>query len=201
MKKIAIINGLIVDGTGAPSYKGTILVENDRIINIGSGSTAEEFIKEADEVIDANGQVVAPGFIDSHSHSDLELLIKPMLAPKIRQGITTEVLGQDGVAMAPLPTEFIEDWRKNIGGLDGDTDDIDWNFQTVSNYLDLIRDSKNTSNFTYLVPHGNVRLSVLGFSEKKADSNDIKAMCDEVRIAMEAGCVGLSSGLIYMPCA
>lgn len=201
MKKTAIINGLIVDGTGACSFKGDILVENDRIINICTDSSLEDFTKDAYEIIDANGHIVAPGFIDSHSHSDLELLLKPMLTPKIRQGVTTEVLGQDGVAMAPLPIEYIEDWRKNIGGLDGDTEEIDWKFETVENYLELIRKSGNSSNFTYLVPHGNVRLSVLGFSEKKADSNDIKAMCSEVRLAMEAGCVGLSSGLIYIPCA
>jgi N-acyl-D-amino-acid deacylase len=201
MKKTAVINGLIVDGTGKPSYKGSLLIEGDRISAIGKEGEGPDLSKNADRIIDAKGQVVSPGFIDSHSHSDLAILLQPLLELKIRQGITTEVLGQDGVAMAPLPKKYIDDWRKNIGGLDGDSDDIDWNYQTVEEYLNLIRKSDSLSNSAYLVPHGNVRLSVMGFSEKKAKPHEINAMCDEVRKAMEAGCVGLSSGLIYIPCA
>jgi len=201
MKKTALINGVIVDGTGGPSFKGDILIEGDRIIALKREGEAHEFRTQADLVIDALGQVVAPGFIDSHSHSDLQILLDPLLKPKLRQGITTEVLGQDGVAMAPLPGPFIDDWRKNIGGLDGDSDEMDWTYETIEGYLDRIRHSGSTSNSTYLVPHGNVRLSVLGFSEKKATGANIKAMCDEVRKGMEAGCVGLSTGLIYIPCA
>ncbi|MDC7218949.1 MAG: D-aminoacylase [Spirochaetales bacterium] len=201
MKKTAVINGLIVDGTGEPSYKGSLLIEGDRIIGLYKEGEAPNLEEQADRVIDAKGQVVAPGFIDSHSHSDLKILLQPLLELKLRQGITTEVLGQDGVAMAPLPKKHIADWRKNIGGLDGDSDDIDWNYRSVEGYLDLIRGSGSSSNSAYLVPHGNVRLSVMGFSEKKASSRETAQMCHEVRKAMDAGCVGLSSGLIYIPCA
>jgi N-acyl-D-amino-acid deacylase len=199
MHTTAIINGVIVDGTGAPSYEGDILIRGERIAAVRRRGQGETLV--ADTVIDARGRVVAPGFIDSHSHSDLQILLDPVLAPKLRQGITTEVLGQDGVAMAPLPGEYIDDWRKNIGGLDGDSDELDWTYGSVEAYLDRIRESGTASNAAYLVPHGNVRLSVLGFSEKKADADEIQAMCAEVRKAMEAGCVGLSSGLIYIPCA
>lgn len=201
MVKTAVINGTIVDGTGQAAYEGDILIQGDRILGIEKRGGSEDLAGQADLTIDAGGRIVSPGFIDSHSHSDLNILLEPLLELKIRQGITTEVLGQDGVAMAPLPSEHIEDWRKNIGGLDGDSDEIDWNYQTVEGYLDLIRQSGTASNSAYLVPHGNVRLSVLGFSEKKAGPEETQAMCDEVRKAMEAGCVGLSSGLIYIPCA
>lgn len=201
MKKTAVINGIIVDGKGGPSFNGDILIQGERIIDVKREGEGHGFCDQADQIIDAHGQVVAPGFIDSHSHSDLEILLDPLLKPKLRQGITTEVLGQDGVAMAPLPGQYIDDWRKNIGGLDGDSDELDWTYETVDGYLNRIRNSGSASNSTYLVPHGNVRLSVLGFSEEKGTDADIKAMCAEVRKGMEAGCVGLSSGLIYIPCA
>ena len=74
--------------------------------------------------------MVAPGFIDTHSHSDLKILEEPEVAPKVMQGITTEILGQDGISMAPLPVEYISPWRKNLAGLDGDSDNINWNSRT-----------------------------------------------------------------------
>lgn len=95
--------------------------------------------------------------------------------PKIRQGITTEILGQDGISMAPLPKRYISPWRKNLAGLDSDSDEIDWNYETTENYLKMIEHVKPGLNECYLVPHGNIR--------------------------MEAGAIGLSTGLIYMPCA
>ena len=120
MLKVLIKNGIIVDGTGKKPFKGDLLIEDSRIKEIGKVS------ENADKIIDAKGRVVSPGFIDTHSHSDLMILVNPYNEIKIRQGITTEVLGQDGISMAPLPTEFISPWRKNIAGLDGDTDEIDW---------------------------------------------------------------------------
>ena len=197
----AIINGKIVDGKGNPSFSGDIIIEGDRIVQIIREEEREKKNIAAEKIIDARGMVVAPGFIDSHSHSDLQILLNPLLEPKVRQGITTEILGQDGVAMAPLPQAYIGDWRKNIGGLDGDSDDFDWTYESVSAYLDRLRNSAATSNSAYLVPHGNIRLAVMGFSEEEAGPSQIEAMCGEVRKAMEAGCVGLSSGLIYIPCA
>ena len=95
-----IKNGLIVDGTGKPGYMADLLIENDRIAKIGNLADIT-----ADEVIDASGLVVAPGFIDTHSHSDLQILTDPLVTPKVMQGITTEILGQDGISMAPLPVE------------------------------------------------------------------------------------------------
>ena len=125
MKKL-IKNGLIVDGSGNPGYKGDVLIDGGLIEKI-SPSIEEEGV----QVIDAAGLVVAPGFIDTHSHSDLQILVEPEVAPKVMQGITTEVLGQDGISMAPLPKQYISPWRKNLAGLDGDTDQIDWTFENT----------------------------------------------------------------------
>lgn len=122
MERILIKNGVIIDGTREKRFNGDILIEGDRIVKIGN------IDETADKVIDATGKIVAPGFIDTHSHSDLNVLLKSesFVEPKIRQGITTEILGQDGISMAPLPKEYVSPWRKNLAGLDGDSDEINW---------------------------------------------------------------------------
>ena len=136
MKKL-IKNGFIVDGSGNPGYKADVLLNGGIIEKI-----AETIEEDGAEIINAEGLVVAPGFIDTHSHSDLQVLVEPEVAPKVLQGITTEILGQDGISMAPLPKEYVSPWRKNLAGLDGDSDLIDWNYETTENYLQMIDDVK-----------------------------------------------------------
>lgn len=195
MKKL-IKNGLIVDGTGSPGYKGDVLL---------NGRTIEKIAPSLDEagaeIIDASGLVVAPGFIDTHSHSDLQILVEPEVAPKVMQGITTEVLGQDGISMAPLPVEYISPWRKNLAGLDGDTDRIDWTFKDTEHYLKMIDDVKPGLNECYLVPHGNIRMEAMGLENRLPNEEELEKIRQITRREMEAGAVGLSTGLIYMPCA
>lgn len=193
---IIIKNGLIIDGSGQSGYHGDVLITDNIIKKIGIID-----IEENATVIDAKGLVVAPGFIDTHSHSDLKVLIDPEVRPKVMQGITTEILGQDGISMAPLPKEYISPWRKNLAGLDGDTDDIDWGFETTENYLKMIEAVKPGLNECYLVPHGNIRMEALGLENRLPNDEELRKMCDITRREMEAGAIGLSTGLIYMPCA
>lgn len=199
---ILVKNAKIVDGTGDKAYTGAIYIDEEIIEKI---LTEEKEIKEfeckADKIIDAEGFVCSPGFIDTHSHSDLEVLSKPQLLPKLHQGITTEVLGQDGVSMAPLPLEYIEPWKKNIAGLDGKNDDIDWKYKDTEHYLKMIEKVKPALNECYLLPHGNVRMEAMGLEDREASKEDIGKMCKITRREMENGAIGLSSGLIYMPCA
>jgi N-acyl-D-amino-acid deacylase len=187
---------MIIDGTGQERYLGKIVVEDELIVAIGNVD-----LGNFDYVIDAQGMIVAPGFIDTHSHSDLQVLVNPHLEPKIRQGITTELLGQDGISMAPLPKEYISPWRKNLAGLDGDSDDIDWNYETTDGYLSLIEKTGTSLNESYLVPHGNIRMEAIGLDNRKPTADELEKMCDITRREMEAGAFGLSTGLIYMPCA
>ncbi|MFV0254644.1 MAG: N-acyl-D-amino-acid deacylase family protein [Erysipelotrichaceae bacterium] len=194
--KTLIKNGLIVDGTGKKGFEANLLVSDDRIEKIGDF----EF-PNADKVIDAKGLVVSPGFIDTHSHSDLKILIEPEVQPKVRQGITTEILGQDGISMAPLPEQYISPWRKNLAGLDGDSDDINWNFKNTEGYLKMIEDVKPGLNESYLVPHGNIRMEAMGLDNKLPNAEELELMRTITRREMEAGAIGLSTGLIYMPCA
>lgn len=193
--KILLKNVEIFDGSAEKSFYGNILIEDDKIKNIGNSADA------ADEIIDCSGLAASPGFIDTHSHSDLNVLLKPELLPKIMQGITTEVLGQDGVSMAPLPEKYITPWRKNLAGLDGDSDLIDWHYQTTEKYLKMIEAVKPAINECYLVPHGNVRMEVIGLSDNTPDSNQLEQMKQVLRRELDAGAYGLSTGLIYMPCA
>lgn len=194
--KILIKNGTIVDGTGKKGFPGSVLIENDKIAAIGNLDESQY-----DQIIDAAGMVVAPGFIDTHSHSDLQVLVNPYVSPKVRQGITTEVLGQDGISMAPLPKEYISPWRKNLAGLDGDSDDIDWSYETTDGYLKLLEKKGVGLNESYLVPHGNIRMEAMGLDNRRPTSAELQKMREITRREMEAGAFGLSTGLIYMPCA
>lgn len=191
-----IKNGLIIDGTNTTPFEGDLLIDNDKIVKIGS-----KIDEQADKVIDAQGRVVCPGFIDTHSHSDLMILVNPYNEVKIRQGITTEVLGQDGISMAPLPKQYISPWRKNLAGLDGESDEIDWEYETTENYLKMMEDNGVGLNETYLVPHGNIRMEAMGLEDRPANEEDLKKIREITEREIKAGAIGISSGLIYIPCA
>lgn len=194
--KTLIRNGLIIDGNNEKGFKADLLINGDKIEMIGKVEQTPDM-----KVIDAAGLAVSPGFIDTHSHSDLQVLINPEVLPKIMQGITTEILGQDGISMAPLPIKYISPWRKNLAGLDGDSDDIDWNYETTEGYLKMVEASGPGLNECYLVPHGNIRMEALGLDNRQPSGEEIQKMCEITRREMEAGAIGLSTGLIYMPCA
>ena len=186
----------IVDGSGTPVYIGDIAVRNQKILAVGTVPALNY-----ERVIDGTGLIATPGFIDTHSHSDLMVLAKPEVLPKIFQGITTDVLGQDGVSMAPLPLKYIPQWKINIAGLDGTSDEVDWTYQTTEGYLKEIEETKTTINTAYLVPHGNIRMEAMGLEDAEPTEKQLQKMKQIVRREMEAGAAGISSGLIYIPCA
>jgi N-acyl-D-amino-acid deacylase len=194
--KILVKNGTIVDGSGGAQYAGNVAVEDAWITAVGQVEGSG-----FDQVIDAGGMAISPGFIDTHSHSDLQVLVNPYVEPKIRQGITTELLGQDRISMAPLPQKYVSPWRKNLAGLEGDSDRIDWSYGTTEGYLRLLQKSGVGLNEAYLVPHGNIRMEAMGLDNRQPTAVELEQMRAITRREMEAGAYGLSSGLIYMPCA
>lgn len=196
MNKILIKNGFIIDGTGKDRFLEDILILDENIYKIGNIDESDDY-----KIIDAKGKIVCPGFIDTHSHSDLQVLVDGYIEPKVRQGITTEVLGQDGISMAPLPKKYVSPWRKNLAGLDGDSDKLSWDWENTEGYLNLLEKSSIGPNMSYLVPHGNVRMEVLGLDNRQPSKEDIQEMKRVLERELKAGAVGLSSGLIYMPCA
>ena len=191
------INALLVDGSGEAARPASVTVRDEVIIGVEDGNSAG---LPADVVIDLQGLVLCPGFIDTHSHSDLVLLEDGMVWPKLRQGITTEILGQDGISMAPLPAEYISRWRKNIAGLEGTSEIIGWDYLTTSGYLERLQESGVGTNVAYLVPHGNVRMEAMGLGAEPASDEQIGEMCEVLQRELDGGGCGLSTGLIYPPC-
>lgn len=194
MYDLLIKNGRIIDGTGSPWYCGDVGIKDGKVVDIGLLSS-----NLAHQVIDAKNQVVAPGFIDMHTHSDLVILDEPLIEAKVRQGITTDLLGQDGIAAAPLPAEYVSTWQKNLAGLNG-TPPIEWDWETVGDYIDKIKRNNPSYNLAVLAPHGNIRMEVMGLANRPATDEEITKMQQVLRRSLEEGAVGLSTGLIYLPC-
>ena len=149
-------------------------------------------------MIDCGGLIVCPGFIDSHSHSDLRILVEPDLPMKARQGVTLDVLGQDGISVAPLRPSDREAVRRKLAGLLGDPD-CAWSWEHVGEYLDLL-DRGAAIHTSYLVPHGAARACVMGEDDRTPTAEELRAMCALVARGMDEGALGMSTGLIYPPC-
>lgn len=189
-------NCRIVDGTGAPWFRGTIGITNGRIETI---SRERSISAAATETVDLGGLVVAPGFIDLHSHSDLRLFAEPELPPKTMQGVTTEILGQDGFSMAPMYKQGgPKEWEDHLSGLDG-RPNREWTWGSTAEYLDAIEANGVAPNVGTLVGHGTVRYNVMGMDLRSPTDAELREMADLVTEALEDGAVGFSTGLDYMP--
>jgi N-acyl-D-amino-acid deacylase len=187
---LAILNGRVVDGAGNPWYKADIGVVAGRIKSIGrlDGSAKKR--------IDAEGLVVTPGFIDIHSHSDLQLLINPLAESKIRQGVTTEVIGNCGSSPAPLSRQTREEAQKYAGEW---AKKIDWDWLSFDEFLRKLQRSGVALNVAPLVGNVPIRTMVMGFAAKKPTPSQLSKMKALTAKCMEEGAFGLSTGLIYSP--
>jgi len=186
----------IVDGTGAPWFRGSVGVRDGRIEVVQRGTDPG---LPSDHTIDVGGRIVCPGFIDVHSHADLELFSDPTLSPKTTQGVTTEVVGQDGLSMAPMHVEGgAERWETYLSGLNGRTDD-EWMWGSTTAYLDAIDDAGVAPNVAMLVGHGTVRFNVMGMDARAPTAGELEEMAGLVTEALDQGAVGFSTGLEYSP--
>jgi N-acyl-D-amino-acid deacylase len=192
---VILKNGRVFDGTGGPWYRSDIAIHGDTIAEVGP---LGQF--GADQVIDCGDMAVSPGFIDMHSHSDLMVFEDPSLGPKLLQGVTTELLGQDGIAAAPVKDEGRTDWRRHLSGLLGNPG-IDWNWSSFDEYLSSLDQAGPGPNLACLLPHGNLRLWVMGMEDRKPTPAESQEMIALLHKGFEAGAVGLSTGLIYPPCS
>lgn len=188
---IIIRDGFIVDGTRNPWFKTNIGVKGTKITRIGRIKTS------AKRIIDAKGLIVSPGFIDMHSHSDLALLRDPLSEPKIRQGVTMEILGQDGLSVAPVEDEDKQTLQKFLSGLAGDFEEWDWN--SLSDYLERIEERGTAVNVATYVGHGTIRVAIMGYEDRKPSKRELDEMKHLTERSMLDGAFGLSSGLIYAP--
>jgi N-acyl-D-amino-acid deacylase len=192
MFDLLITGGRIVDGSGNPWYRADVGIAGGKIAAIGQLAHAE-----AKEQLSAAGKVVAPGFIDTHVHGDLALLADPLHEPAVRQGVTTYILGQDGVAMAPASPATLDFMRRYTAGFSGNYD-LPQRWSSFAEYLACF-DRRCALNVASLVPNGNVRMDVLGLETRPPTPDELRRMRRLVRAAMEQGALGLSSGLDYIP--
>ncbi|MFQ6111598.1 MAG: amidohydrolase family protein, partial [Nitrospinota bacterium] len=183
-------NALICEGTGTPPFPGDLAVSGERIAAIGRLGPAS-----SRRVVNCGGLILAPGFIDVHSHSDFYLLINPLAESKVRQGVTTEVGGNCGYSPAPLAGETLEERQKSWGEVYGLS--IDW--RDFSGYFSRLSAEGISLNFALLVGHNTVRGSVMGGSGRPAREEELASMVREVEAGMAQGALGLSTGLVYPP--
>ena len=192
MLDILIRNGLVYDGSGSPPQEIDVAIRGETIEAVERLEAAE-----GDLVIDADGLAVSPGFIDTHVHSDIMLLGDPQHAPLLCQGVTTEVLGQDGFSYAPLSPTNLDLYRRYLASVNGDPD-IAWDWSSVAEFRARF-DRTVAVNTVYLVPHGTIRLEVLGFQDAPLVDDDLRKAQALIREGMEEWAVGFSTGLSYFP--
>ncbi len=185
---LLILDGRVIDGTGNPAFRADVAVRDGRIVAVGRNVDGE-----AQVVIEARGKVVAPGFIDMHSHSDLSLLVDGNAESKIRQGVTTEILGESGSA-GPLRDAEREE-RNESKRPDGVT--VDWT--TLGGYFRRLERETISVNVASYVGSGRVRMAVMGNVDRAPSPEEFQEMRELVKGAMQDGALGVSSGLIYPP--
>ncbi len=188
---LLIKGGTVVDGSGAPAVAADVAVEGDRIVAVG-----RDLSGEAARTIDATGLMVAPGFIDIHSHSDLIYDRCPSAESKVRQGVTTEVVGMCGFSPAPVGPGRAQLVREWTGGISGDIP-IAW--ETFPEYLEHLRRLGPSVNIVQFVGHGALRLATVGAENRPATGEEQVAMERLLALAIEAGAFGFSTGLVYAP--
>jgi N-acyl-D-amino-acid deacylase len=189
---LLIRNASIVDGTGAPRYAGDIGIRGDRIARIGDLAASRGEVE-----IDLGGRIAAPGFIDAHTHDDRLMLSSPDMAPKVSQGITTVVAGNCGISLAPMPRPIPQPVTPPLNLLD---EEGGWfSFPTFASYIAELRKKPAATNCALLVGHTTLRVATVDDLGQPASPAQIGEMRALVQEAMEAGAVGVSTGLFYEP--
>ncbi len=193
MYDIAIINGLVLDGTGNSPSQCDLGIKDGTIVEVSKVLSAEATL-----IIDAQHKMVTPGFIDVHSHSDLvPFMSGPIRESKLRQGVTTEVVGQCGLGSAPY-IDTMQDWRNYLTPILG-TGPRTWNWPSFSAFMGDLDQAKKPNNLAVLLSHGAVRAQVLGLGDVSPSAKELAAMCSIVEEGMSHGALGISYGLAYLP--
>jgi len=186
---VVIRGGLVVDGSGSPGVVTDVAIESGRVAAIDDLSAAT-----AATQIDAGGKVVAPGFIDIHTHSDLTHFVDPRAESQIRQGVTTEAIGQCGISLAPCTPEH----RSALFGSTGSREHGHWH--TYGELLSAMDEAHIATNVVGMVGHGALRTAVMGpDAPRPADDGEVSAMVDLLAQSLEEGAFGFTTGLEYHP--
>jgi N-acyl-D-amino-acid deacylase len=191
MLDIKIEGGTVIDGSGTAGGRTDIGISDESIAAVGDLSR-----EPAARVLNASSRVVTPGFIDMHSHSDWSLWANRRAESKIRQGVTTEVVGNCGFSPAPVSTEHLDDL---MGWALARPRGLDFRWRSMEEYLDALDAQGTALNVVQLVGHGALRIACMGFARREPTPVELRSMQALLTAAMEAGAWGLSTGLIYPP--
>jgi N-acyl-D-amino-acid deacylase len=198
MFDLIIQNGKVVDGSGRRGYPADVGLKNGFITDISFQLKAE-----AKEIINAAGCVVSPGFIDMHSHSDFRLLVHPEAESRVRQGVTTELVGNCGGSPAPVPVERLKEFMQYMIGLGSlyqkALPAADWKWRTLALFYEELGKNGIAVNVAPLVGHSTLRCAVMGYEGRPPSSDELKHLKRLLEEELDQGAFGLSSGLIYHP--
>jgi N-acyl-D-amino-acid deacylase len=190
---LILAHGRILDGCGNPWFWGDLAIQGGRIAAIAPAGTLA-----ANQIIDVDGRFVSPGFIDIHTHSDLSILINRQAESAVRQGVTTQLIGNCGMSPAPLTTSFLPEMRRLWGTISGQPE-VTWEWRSFTEYLDNLQKDGLSINIASLAGHGAIRVAVMGLDEGAAAPVELQQMKELLSEAMQAGAFGLSTGLVYPP--
>jgi N-acyl-D-amino-acid deacylase len=191
MFDLIISEGMIFDGSGKEGYRADLGILKERISAIGR--LAPEM---GHRLIDARDLVVAPGFIDPHTHSDFTILLDPSAESKIRQGVTTEIAGNCGFSVFPVSPESLPAVRDYTRFFPGE---LSWQWSDYRGYLDIMTDQGIACNFASHVGHGMIRIYTMGFSDRPPEAKVLDHMASLLKVALDQGAIGLSLGPGYPP--
>ncbi len=190
MFDIIIKGARVINGTGNAWFWGDIAIKDGEIKQIG------KMHQKAKRIFDVAELVVCPGFIDMHSHSDMNILINPRALNKIMQGVTTEVTGNCGISPAPVDETTIDQLKASLGG---DANEVDWNWRSLSEYYNQVKNNGLLVNIAPLVGQGTIRIAAMGFAYRPPRTEEMSEMKRLLQQAMAEGAFGFSTGLIYPP--
>ncbi|MCP5150329.1 MAG: D-aminoacylase [Ectothiorhodospiraceae bacterium] len=178
----------VIDGTGGPRRTADVAVRGDRVVAVGEVAPGD-----ATRTVDARGLVLAPGFIDAHTHDDRAVLATPDMTPKVSQGVTSVIAGNCGVSLAPLAGREPVPPLNLLGSAEH------WRFPTVGDYMARVRDEPPAVNVALLAGHSTLRVGAMDSLDRPATAAEIAVMVERLDDALAAGCIGLSTGLAYPP--
>lgn len=195
MYDLLIKKGTIADGSGKQlCYSADVAVLDGKIVRISRNIEGE-----AKRIINAEGLIVSPGFIDNHSHSDFSILLDPNFANVVEQGITTEVVGNCGGTIAPMLYQDAKSLAMAYGFAGDHLEEFSKQLETFSGYIELLETRKLGDNWAFYVGHGTIRAFVMGNEKRPPSKSELEIMKRLMRDAMESGALGLTTGLIYPP--
>lgn len=190
---LVIKGGLVVDGTGNPWLRKDIGITNGKITRLG------HITEDSGETMDATGMIVSPGFIDLHNHSDFSILAYPSAESYIMQGVTTAVVGNCGLSLAPLNPDNLALLKRYLSPFLRAGFDYGWEWRTLAEFYQKVEKQGTSLNLAPLVGQGTIRLAVKGFDSTGSSAEEMNQMKKLLAQSLEDGAFGMSTGLIYPP--